>query len=86
MVIQKPRGNALVLLDIASRLPPAAAGDANLQLFDESNHLLRSWTAKADAEGRIVTAVPASELPLGLVWLEISVPGAPSDRRLIEFR
>lgn len=86
VIIRKPRGRALVLLDIASRSNAQETGEAGLQLFDESNHLLRSWSAKLDARGRIVTAIPASELPLGRVWLEISVPGEPSDRRLIEFR
>lgn len=86
VIVRRPEGKALVVLEIEATSAVSGLDQVSLGWRDQDENLIQSWSAKVSAGNQIVTGVNAGDLPGGLVWLEISDAEKVLDRRLIEFR
>jgi len=87
VIIKKPEGQAVLILDIELSRALVGAGQVNLVLRNLQNEALFTWESTNIARGRLSTAFQVSSLPEGKVWLEMSdVTGETVDSRLLEFR
>lgn len=87
VIIKRPEGQAVLVLDIELGRALVGAGPVNLVLRNLQNEELFSWESANTTGGRLSTAFQASSLPEGKVWLELSdTAGKAVDRRLLEFR
>lgn len=86
VIIQKPAGNTLLVLDVELSPAVMALGEARMTLRDAQAAELLSWDSNRFESGRITAAFDTHNLPDGRVWLEMSdSQGQVVDRRLIEF-
>jgi len=87
VIVQKPKGNALVVLDIELSPAMGAAGKIHLVLRDLHRAVLFTLEGSRAEDGRLRVAFNADTLPYGQVWLEMSAArDGAVDRRLLEFR
>ena len=87
VIIKKPEGQAVLVLDIELGRALVGAGPVNLVLRNLQDEELFSWESANTTGGRLSTAFQASSLPEGKVWLELSdAAGKNVDSRLLEFR
>jgi hypothetical protein len=86
VIVKKPEGMALVVLDIEAS--PAVRGLERVQmtLRAEDADPIMTWEAYPGTHGRILSVIDSAALPTGLVWLEMADGPTVVDRRLIEFR
>lgn len=86
VIVRKPEGAALIVLDIEATQSVLGLDRVQLALRDGEGQRLFSWAASPDASGRIRSALDASSLPAGKLWLEMGREDEVLDRRLLEFR
>lgn len=87
VIIQKPAGHGLVVLDI--ELPPEFqnAPLIHFELRRDEAPPIVSWSARPGQDGRSSVALNAEAIPLGLIHLYISdEAGELRESRLLEFR
>lgn len=86
VIVQKPEGNALLVLDVELGPAVAALGRVRMSLRDAQALELLAWDSGGFEDGRATVAFDARKLPNGKVWLEMSdEQGRVIDRRLLEF-
>jgi hypothetical protein len=87
VIVQKPSGRALLVLDIELSPTFRDLSVIQLELQSQGGEALLAWSASPRADGRVVTALNSEIVPDGEVWLLLSAPeGTLSESRLIEFR
>ena len=87
VIIQKPGGDALLVLDVELSQAMAGAGQVHLVLRNQQDAALFSFAGTPTEHGRLSVAFNPDALPVGQVWLEMSAhQGQAVDRRLLEFR
>lgn len=87
VIIQKPEGDGLMVLDV--ELSPAFTGlnQVRFSLRTLDNVELTSWVSVNYGRNRLSAVFNASLLPDGQLWLVLSDPkGQTIERRLLEFR
>jgi hypothetical protein len=86
VMVRKPEGNALLVLDVELSPAVAALGRVRMSLRDAQAVELLTWDSGRFDDGRVTVAFDARKLPDGKVWLEMSDgQGRVIDRRLLEF-
>ncbi len=86
VIIQKPEGNSLLVLDVELSPAVIALGRARMTLRDTQAAELLAWDSGPFEAGRVTAAFDSHNLPDGKVWLEMSdARGRLLDRRLLEF-
>lgn len=86
VIVQKPDGNALLVLDVELSPAVAALGQVRMSLRDAQAVELLAWDSGGFDDGRVTAAFDARKLPNGKVWLEMADgQGRVIDRRLLEF-
>ncbi|HLF31695.1 MAG TPA: hypothetical protein VI566_11785 [Xanthomonadales bacterium] len=86
VIIHKPEGNALLVLDLELSPAVAAMGQVRMSLRDSQAVELFAWDSGVFDNGRVTAAFDSRMLPNGKVWLEMSDgQGRVIDRRLLEF-
>ena len=86
VMVQKPEGNALLVLDVELGPAVAALGQVRMSLRDAQALELLAWDSGRFDDGRATVAFDARKLPDGKVWLEMADgQGQVIDRRLLEF-
>lgn len=86
VVVQKPRSNALLLLEIELNPRGQQLDEIRMTLRDESRSELLAWTSAVHGQDYVTVAIPSRQVPDGRVWLEMSESnGEVFDRRLLEF-
>ena len=86
VMVQKPEGNALLVLDVELGPAVAALGQVRMSLRDAQALELLAWDSGRFDDGRVTVAFDARKLPDGKVWLEMADgQGQVIDRRLLEF-
>lgn len=86
IIVQKPPGNALVILDVELSPAVAAEDELRMSLRDLQAAELIAWDSGKVENGRITAAIDSRILPDGKVWLEMAnKQGQVIDRRLLEF-
>lgn len=87
VIVRKPDGRALVVLDIEVLPAFTQLTLIHITLRNEDGSLVTQWQAGPPRNGQLSTAIDSALLPIGKVWLELlDASGTLSDRRLVEFR
>lgn len=86
VIVRKPEGAAIIVLDIEASQAVIGLDTIQMDLREPQGQVLLSWTARADSGGRIRSALDVSTLPAGKLWLEMGQGEKVLDRRLLEFR
>ena len=86
VIVRKPQGAAIVLLDIEASQALIDLDRVHVALREPQGEQIFSWTASPDSRGRIRSALDAESLPTGKLWLEMGSGEEVLDRRLLEFR
>jgi hypothetical protein len=86
VIVRKPDGAAVIVLDIEASQAIIGLDRVQVSLRDPEGNLLFSWTTSTDSRGRIHSALDATSLPTGQFWLEMGRGEEVLDRRLLEFR
>lgn len=86
VIVRKPEGSAMVLLDIEASQAVIGLDRVHVALREPEGEEVYSWTASPDSRGRIRSVLNAESLPTGKLWLEMGSGDEVLDRRLLEFR
>ncbi len=86
-IIQKPKGNGAIFLDIELSENLKEVEQVQFQLVPKNGEPVFSWLA-SPISGRSSVILDVMAIPTGMMYLDMSEPGneASSDRRLLEFR
>lgn len=87
VIIQKPAGHAVIVLDIELSPGFHKLDSINFQLQAGEDTPVLSWIAPPTSSGRASVVLNAEAVPDGMVYLQISDPsGKLQEKRLLEFR
>ena len=86
-IIQKPDGQAAIVLDIELSGRFQKADEIHFELREESaSEVLLAWSAQPPTDNRATVILNSESLPDGRVILSISATGIQPESRLLEFR
>ena len=87
VIIQKPAGHGVMVLDIELSTGFHKLDSINFQLQAGENESVLSWSAPPTTSGRASVVLNAEAVPDGMVYLQMSDPsGMLREKRLLEFR
>lgn len=87
VIVQKPAGQAAILLDIELGLQARQEPQLGFELTDSDGGQVLSWQASPASDGRATALINSEQIPASRLWLRISDgEGNLLERRLLEFR
>ena len=87
VIVQKPAGNGVLVLDIELSPHFQSLGLIDFRLQASDSEVLFKWTAPPTSSGRATVVLISEAIPDGVAFLQISDPsGELKESRLLEFR
>jgi len=87
VIVQKPVGEAAIILDIELGLQAREQEQLNFELVDPGGKTLLSWQSSPAEDGRATVLIDNRQIPASRLWLRINASnGNTLERRLLEFR